>query len=189
MLFWAWAKGLEDAFDGANRKDVHRLILRKDSKTLKDKDSSTTPPEEVLEEVAYSQEEDDIAREKYFIRNGESLAVESFMPQGGAAGAHVELARLPICAVFHRLTAGRGIPHSFASFIRQWPALPRVVVFLSVEVMSIAYVHPEDRFIVRKVPAVKGEFGSLRSHPNHRAHARHVRLLHRYLPPRLQGTL
>lgn len=38
------------------------------------------------------------------------------------------LARLPTCAVFHKLTAGRGVPHTFYGFLRQWPALPRVVV-------------------------------------------------------------
>lgn len=58
------------------------------------------------------------------------------------------LARIPTCAVFHKFTTGRGVPHSFVSaylfssclllvltacflgFFRQWPALPRVVVRL-----------------------------------------------------------
>lgn len=40
----------------------------------------------------------------------------------------LELARIPTCAVFHKLTPGKGVPHSFIGFIRQWPALPRVVV-------------------------------------------------------------
>ena len=39
-----------------------------------------------------------------------------------------ELARIPTCAVFHKLTPGQGVPHSFVGFIRQYPALPRVVV-------------------------------------------------------------
>lgn len=38
------------------------------------------------------------------------------------------LPRLPTCAVFHKLTSGRGSPHSFYSFVRLWPALPRLVV-------------------------------------------------------------
>ena len=38
------------------------------------------------------------------------------------------LVRVSSCAVFHKLTPGSGVPHSFVGFVRQWPALPRVVV-------------------------------------------------------------
>ena len=39
-----------------------------------------------------------------------------------------ELVRIETCAVFHKLTPGPGVPHSFIGFVRQWPSLPRVVV-------------------------------------------------------------
>ena len=39
-----------------------------------------------------------------------------------------ELVRIETCAVFHKLTPGAGVPHSFVGFVRQYPALPRVVV-------------------------------------------------------------
>ncbi len=39
-----------------------------------------------------------------------------------------ELVRINTCAIFHKLTPGRGVPHSFIGFIRQWPSLPRLVV-------------------------------------------------------------
>ncbi len=42
-----------------------------------------------------------------------------------------ELARISSCAIFHKLTPGKGVPHSFVGFIRQWPALPNVVVSTS----------------------------------------------------------
>lgn len=38
------------------------------------------------------------------------------------------LVRIASCAVFHKLTPGAGVPHSFVAFLRQRPALPRVVV-------------------------------------------------------------
>ena len=41
-----------------------------------------------------------------------------------------ELVRIPTCAVFHKFAAGKGVPHSFAEFIRRWPALPQIVVSL-----------------------------------------------------------
>ena len=39
-----------------------------------------------------------------------------------------ELVRIDSCATFHKLTPGQSVPHSFVSFVRQWPAFPRVVV-------------------------------------------------------------
>lgn len=39
-----------------------------------------------------------------------------------------ELVRIESCAIFHKLTPGQGVPHSFIGFIRKWPALPRIVV-------------------------------------------------------------
>ena len=38
-----------------------------------------------------------------------------------------ELQRISTCAIFHKFTRGAGVPHTFVGFIRQWPALPRVV--------------------------------------------------------------
>lgn len=44
------------------------------------------------------------------------------------AHPRLPLPRLPTCAVFHKLTAGRGVPHTFYGLLRKWPSLPRVVV-------------------------------------------------------------
>ncbi len=40
----------------------------------------------------------------------------------------VELKRVSTFAIFHKTTDGKGTPHAFGVFIRQFPALPRVVV-------------------------------------------------------------
>jgi hypothetical protein len=39
-----------------------------------------------------------------------------------------ELQRISTCAIFHKFTCGYGVPHTFVGFIRQWPALPLVMV-------------------------------------------------------------
>jgi len=71
----------------------------------------------------------------------------------------LRLPRLPTCAVFHKLTSGRGVPHTFYGFLRQWPALPRVVIFLSVSTMNINHVPLEDRYSVTKVRTLQGFYG------------------------------
>jgi len=71
-----------------------------------------------------------------------------------------EIQRIPTFAIFHKLTPGKGIPHTFVAFIRQWPALPRVVVFLSVCIVPLPSVPPEERYIVTKVRTVEGFYGA-----------------------------
>jgi KUP system potassium uptake protein len=44
-------------------------------------------------------------------------------------------------------------------FIRQWPALPRVVIFLSVCVLPTPHVPIEDRYVVNKTRTVEGFYG------------------------------
>ena len=116
-------QGLEDNFDGRNSQDVQHLIRRQIQQ------SSGVVVDEP--EIEYSVEDEDDMKEKYFIQDDSKDRLFSAVVPRGEAKALLELARLPTCAVFHRLTVGRGVPHSFAGFIRQWPALPRVVVRIS----------------------------------------------------------
>jgi KUP system potassium uptake protein len=124
MTFWTWAKGLEDKFDGANRRNLRRFIVARDDDskhasavdlnvgavaTLVNGDDSTDGVDDT-ETVAYD----------YFASKAEKDVEE-----------RKELVRIDTCAVFYKLSSGTGVPHSFVGFIRQWPALPRVVVRLS----------------------------------------------------------
>ncbi|GJE85382.1 KUP/HAK/KT family potassium transporter [Phanerochaete sordida] len=153
MVFWSWAKGLEDAFDGNHRSDLQNVIIREQLHTS---DADYDAPE-----VSYVQREggpvsdSSSESEKYYICDPEERIISAILPSKEYS-ALLQLARLPTCAVFHRMTSGKGVPHSFAAFVRQWPALPRVVIFLSVHVMSVAEVEPEERYTLRKVPAVRG---------------------------------
>lgn len=84
--------------------------------------------------------------DNYYIL-GDSNSVVDFRERPDKADLKL-LARIPTCAIFHKLTTGRGVPHAFTSalmfsfssklhislscvhieFVRQWPALPRLVV-------------------------------------------------------------
>lgn len=149
---------MEDSFDGRSRTDVHHLILRKDN----EKSSA----EEGIADIAYASAEDDNQREVYFVRERHD-GLDAFLPKGDDKSV-LELARLPTCAVFHRLTAGngKGIPHSFAGFIRQWPALPRVVVSISLRVPALQpmiFNNPDIPLRERHVDSSYSNRGSLRS--------------------------
>ena len=62
-----------------------------------------------------------------------------------------ELVRIPTCAIFHKFASGKGVPHSFVGFIRQWPALPQVVVSLRFAEPTtselLTYARPKDLLV------------------------------------------
>jgi len=143
MLFWTWAKGLEDQFDGANRKNLRHFIVTEDG------EKRALPPIEVQPPNGVDVEVDTLGEETYYYleRLGSDAEEEK-----------QELVRIDTCAVFHKVASGKGVPHSFVGFIRQWPALPRVVVFLSVSILPIPVVPAESRYVVDKVRSVKGVY-------------------------------
>jgi len=72
----------------------------------------------------------------------------------------VPLPRMSTMAVFHKLSSGKGVPHTFYGFLKQWPALPRVVVFLSVRIMPVAHVDKEEQYRINKVRTLPGFYGA-----------------------------
>ncbi|KAG8988684.1 hypothetical protein FRB94_002992 [Tulasnella sp. JGI-2019a] len=169
MLFWTWGKGLEDGFDGRNRRNLGAFLgvetssgsagekqARQRVGEMRSKGATTLTyvgDSDIIHSKGHNGElsDDDVA----------DIKSASSMYLMGEDDAHprMPLARLPTCAVFHKLTAGRGVPHTFYGFLRQWPALPRVVIFLSVKTMNINHVPMEDRYAVTKVRTLQGFYG------------------------------
>ncbi|CAE6360553.1 unnamed protein product [Rhizoctonia solani] len=155
MWFWTWAKGLEDEFDGANRRNLRHFIMLH-SVGSEDK----IPPVFVS---PYSQ----ISTENHEITFVDEQAAMEDEPENEERGLYLLadskekrlLPRVETTAVFHKLSAGRGVPHAFYAFLRQWPALPRVVIFLSVRIMPTARIPSEDRYTVTRVRSLPGFYG------------------------------
>ncbi|KAI0782842.1 potassium transporter [Abortiporus biennis] len=134
MSFWTWAKGLEDKLDTEHTQES--LLQNHFSSSVKE--TSEKSDSSIMEN-------DDDPAEILEVVSGQRLEV-------GAT----ELVRLPTCAVFHRLNASAGIPPSFIGFIRKWPALPRIVIFITVRGLHIARAPTEDRYSVHKIDAIEG---------------------------------
>jgi KUP system potassium uptake protein len=141
---------LEDNFDGSTRENLRHIILCKDEDSPYDEKLSQATEERTivdnLPRVTIGElHNDNIPR--YILSRQESN--DSDVGLRKAMTTKKPLARIPTCAIFHKLTTGRGVPHSFASeylqssstlihvltstlaaFLRQWPALPRIVVSL-----------------------------------------------------------
>jgi KUP system potassium uptake protein len=122
-------QALEDDFDGKNRMNLRHFIHQKG---LTNGESNVDIQVESMKDMSY-----------YMVKDGSSSVGEK------NDGALSEITRIPSTAVFHKLTSGQGVPHTFTGtyapiyespcvvltssnfclgFIRQWPSLPRVVV-------------------------------------------------------------
>ncbi|TCD71664.1 hypothetical protein EIP91_005430 [Steccherinum ochraceum] len=177
MAFWTWARSLEDEFDGHNRRNLRHIIIRRDeddglevairSPPNSDHGHEIKEFKEPLEEDLGSVTSHELKRSTYYMldRDWEGHTGAVAKTAEGEVDSDVSeiglkvLARIPTCAVFHKLTTGRGVPHSFVSFFRQWPALPRIVIFLSVRMLPVAYVQPSERYLATKVRTIDGFYG------------------------------
>ncbi|KAG8907580.1 hypothetical protein FRB99_003504 [Tulasnella sp. 403] len=168
MVFWTWGKGLEDHFDGLNRRNLRNFIVLDGSDEARDKKirqrlASINPASRESATLTYvpgdtikSSGDDDKDDDEVVINAAQPIL---YLVPEDEKDPRRQLARLPTCAVFHKLTAGRGVPHTFYGFLRQWPALPRVVIFLSVKTMNINRMPPEERYTVSRVRTIQGFYG------------------------------
>lgn len=128
MTYWTWAKGLEDGFDSANRKNLRHFIRAADDQDPNSHVYAVAQGQSAADDLTEEVESSNGGIEKksnYYFVNEDDLSV-----QAGPDSEATPLARVKTCAIFHKLTAGKGVPHTFVGFLRQWPALPRVVVSL-----------------------------------------------------------
>ncbi|KAG8800880.1 hypothetical protein FRC19_008514 [Serendipita sp. 401] len=166
MVFWTWAQGLEDQFDGTNRHDLHHIISEELIQTMsyspaihfnprlcRNSDADVTKLE--LPHLADVVDDDGSSKSEVIPYIQEELKL--YLDTGDEK---IPLSRMSTMAIFHKISSGKGVPHAFYSFLKQWPALPRVVVFLSVRIMPVAHVEKADRYRVTKVRSLPGFYGA-----------------------------
>ena len=141
MIFWTWAKGLEDEFDGSNRRNLRHFIstevqfsekpTRAALPSLRSNDDArdgggigemnVATPDDRFEDAV-----------SLFLHRDSSMAQPTnariTIQEKSQKEEKMVLARLPTCAIFHKMAAGKGVPHTFYGFLRQWPSVPRVIV-------------------------------------------------------------
>jgi KUP system potassium uptake protein len=126
MVFWTWAKGLEDEFDGANRRNLRHFI----SKVISEKPVPPPPQhlvtsggiEFVEEYLAAALSDHAPPDEPQDVKQTVQLFLDTEEQD------KIPLPRMSTMAIFHKLSSGKGVPHTFYGFLRCWPALPQVVV-------------------------------------------------------------
>jgi len=170
MVFWTWAKGLEDSFDGSNRRNLRQFISTEVQQIFEKPTRAASPSirsgdgagaASGLGEVAVVSMEEQFREEVslFLHRDTPASLVSTLDEKKNPKEEKMALVRLPTCAIFHKTSAGKGAPHTFYGFLRQWPSVPRIVIFLSVHVTPIAHVLPAERYQVTKVRRIPGFYG------------------------------
>jgi hypothetical protein len=94
---------LEDTFDSANRKNLRHFIVS--SKEIKH--------EEVPIARRQSEASSDAINEEALETEKHDSVLYYLSSEGEKDEARHELVRIPTCAIFHKLSRGRGVPHTF----------------------------------------------------------------------------
>lgn len=106
--------------------NVHLLSSQFDSAGLHNSDDDALQHDDELDRPLYYVSSNRTSMAKMGDSDEKTMSSMSIEPEMDAE--RKELVRINTCAIFHKLTPGRGVPHSFIGFVRQWPSLPRVVV-------------------------------------------------------------
>ncbi|GAA6030383.1 hypothetical protein JCM8097_009081 [Rhodosporidiobolus ruineniae] len=156
LLLWSWAKSLEDEFDHLHRYRLSEIMRPVDPD--EGEEDEPVPVNEEKERRCGTEEEigpveDAAARVPRLRRRPKLLEYEM---QGGGA----ELARPPVFAMFHNhsSSSGEGAPHSFTAFLRSYPALPQVIIFLTVRPVGVPHVSPSDRYLLTRLARFEGVY-------------------------------
>jgi KUP system potassium uptake protein len=177
MVFWSWARELEDSFDDSNAEKLSRIITRRalDEKAPLRKSAVNETEAVSNDDLHLSHSIDADAEDELSTQRSEHDIPPLYLQR--ATGESTVLARIPVMAIFHRNdAANRGVPHSFVSFLQRYPALPEIVVssrpsggrrqlsdriqiFLSTRIVGILHVPEEDRYIVNTVRSLQGFYG------------------------------
>jgi len=154
MSFWTWVKRLEDKFDDNNRKNLKHFIIPHEDGTIE------IPPQSQhdLYTIRDMSEAEAKKESTYYYLSEVPSGDDSSIEKPGEKRLLTRIS-VPTCAIFHKTSGGRGVPHSFVEFVRQWPSLPRVVIFLSVCVVASPRVSLQDRYAVEKVRTIEGFYG------------------------------
>ncbi|KAJ8082836.1 hypothetical protein PM082_008693 [Marasmius tenuissimus] len=153
MCLWAWGKGLEDRFDGKNVLELPGFVVEQDRALA-----------QLEQELSLADHASGEHYDFYVPEVTEAAAVQDMVGLSRVRGRgnrdtkfdNRELMRIPTCAVFHRYVAGKGFPHAFAGFVRQWPGVPQVLIFLSIAILPTPHVPEYQRYIVSKLGSMEG---------------------------------
>jgi len=131
MVFWTWAKGLEDTFDGANHRNLREIVVHEKDMVIPGRALMTQDTQHLgavtpLDEKTKANELGEADEIEFDLSSSaprrpyenvpvvsEEQEKEVLFLLSELGEKRVALPRLSTCAVFHKMTSGQGVPHTF----------------------------------------------------------------------------
>lgn len=95
MSFWTWSRGLEDAFDGTNRRNLRHFLtleIHNNHHPILTSSSPTT--------IVKQSDQEDATADAFSLPEKYDLYLQT------ADDSKMSLTRIPTCAIFHKMSAG-----------------------------------------------------------------------------------
>ncbi|THG94244.1 hypothetical protein EW026_g7186 [Hermanssonia centrifuga] len=108
----------EDTFDGSTRRNLRHIIVCKDNRSkLRIGDEKLEKTSAQIEHSSDASEEVELEKETYYVLDRRASNTNTDVDVDGDGDVPLKaLARIPTCAIFHKMNTGRGVPHAFSSF-------------------------------------------------------------------------
>ncbi|RHZ75725.1 hypothetical protein Glove_212g226 [Diversispora epigaea] len=145
MLVWKWGTTLKVKYELRNKTKLDDIF------------ASNFPEQEEQEEQEAQEQE---AREEQESDSGDSSQIDKISQtivrqrskniQLQLLSTGFPINRIPGIGLFYK-EAGMGVPLSFCHFIRHFPTVPEVLIFITIRPIPIPLVGEEDRLVVKKV--------------------------------------
>ena|SRR5581483_3991800 len=140
MLIWKW---------GANLKFQHELNFKTSIETIFVESDEKDQPTIIEQPIEL------ISRYSSSSSSSNELTIKQPTNVLQLVDSEFQVSRLPGIGMFYN-EAGFGVPLAFKHFVQHFPAIPQVLIFISIRPLAIPYVGEEDRLVVNKVSNYHG---------------------------------
>ncbi|RHZ60185.1 hypothetical protein Glove_357g24 [Diversispora epigaea] len=130
MLIWRWGTTLKVKYELRNKTRLDDIFASNFSEKEKEvQESDSGHSDEILQTIER--------------QRSENIQLQLL-------GTGFPVNRLPGIGLFYK-EAGMGVPLSFCHFVRHFPAVPEILIFITIRPIPVPLVGEEDRLIVKKV--------------------------------------
>ncbi|KAH8929990.1 potassium transporter [Atractiella rhizophila] len=157
MLLWFWGKTMEADFDRRGRMRLNALFsFEGDRKRTTDEKLDLATPQSLQDDEVQpvtdelENEEEEGTSHSTIAQSGQAVYLS------GPDGSTVLVHRSSSIAFFYKATGGKGAPHAFVHFMRHYPTLPKVVIFVTIKTLPKATVPDEERMNINRVRSFSG---------------------------------
>lgn len=142
MLTWKWGSNIKFQYELNSKASFDDIFVPSNN--------GSPNPEPDNEEAVQEKSSELIMRH--------SSSLSDIKPERNVfklAGSGFQVSRLPGIGLFYN-PSGFGIPLTFEHFVQHFPAVPQILIFISIRPLAIPYVGEGDRLVVTKIKDYHG---------------------------------